>query len=543
MLSDQIPTGPQAAAAQSPLFSLFERPAASAPFLILPDRVVTYGEVSKRAHHLAAGLHAARLRRGDRIALMLPNTPEWLVIAAACWRLGVAVMALNVRLGTKELGDLVARTESKAIFYAPNHRDGACAEVIAQTDPAKLASLRWLVACDGGTALSNVADATPLSLAEIENSGQESPDQNAVESGGPQDPCLFLATSGTTSAPKLVTHIQERVARHAQDCARTIGFDDESKVLLAIPFCGGYGFTIAISTIAGGRPLVLMDNFDPAEAARLIKEHAVSHAMGTNDMLDKMLKATDAEAPFPSLKFYGHANFTPGLTELPAEAERRKVTMRGFYGLSETLAFVAAQSLNASLERRAEGGGRLVCPDARFRIRDPETGRSLGPGEVGEIEINTPNMMIGYLNDPEKTRAAITSDGYLRTGDFGQIADDGGFTFISRMNDMLRIGGYLVSPVEIEDVIKATGNIETCQVVSVETDKGVRPVAFVVPSGDGGIDEKMILQRCRAELAVYKVPVAIFEIRDLPVVQGPNGVKVKKHELRNIAKERLAAAR
>src|SRR5690606_31437614 len=155
------------------------------------------------------------------------------------------------------------------------------------------------------------------------------------------------------------------------DCMATIQFGEAAKVLLAIPFCGAFGFTIAVSTIAAGQTIVLMDVFDAAEAGELVDQHQVTHVMGTNDMLDKMLKATAVEKPFASLHYYGHANFTPGLVDLPKESERRGVTMRGFFGLSETLAFVAAQSLEASLERRAEGGGHLTSPSATFRIRDP----------------------------------------------------------------------------------------------------------------------------------------------------------------------------
>jgi fatty-acyl-CoA synthase len=524
------------------LFSLFEGHADDKPLLILADGgIVTYGEVRERALAVAAGLEQLGLKRGDRVAVMLPNMPEWLVVAAACWRLGLGIMAMNVRLGAKEVGDLIARTEAKAVFYAPGYRDGLSVDTLERTAAEKLTSVKLMVDCLPGARSYTPTGTISKTLAAIEQQGNVAGGM-PQGAGEPNDPCLFFATSGTTSAPKLVVHVQERVARHARDCAETIRFVPHSKVLLAIPFCGAFGFTIAVSTIAGGQTIVLMDMFDPKEAGELVNRHGVTHVMGTNDMLDKMLKATAAERPFPTLEYYGHANFTPGLVDLPAEADRRGVKMRGFFGLSETLAFVAAQSLEGTLERRAEGGGHLTCPTATFRIRDPESGRDLGLGEVGEIQIKTPNSMIGYLNDPVKTAEAFTEDGFLRTGDFGKIDADGGFTFISRMNDMLRIGGYLVSPVEIEDVIKSTGNIAIAQVVAVTIGQSSRPVAFVVPEGDVVLDEARILEKCRAELAVYKVPVAIFQERSLPVTEGPNGAKVKKNELRAMAEERLAKA-
>ena len=520
-----------------PLFELLTRLPQDDTALILPDGRVSYGALASRSRAIASGLHEAGLRRGDRVALYLNNSPDWLSVAFAAWGLGIGVLALNPRLGPKEIGDLVSRTASRAIVLSPDLRGGACAQAVRETDPAQLASVELVVCCGSAAGREPIVPGARHVMLEDLATARET-----TLTGQAGDPCLFLSTSGTTSLPKIVKHVQERVARHVEDSARVIGFEPGSSMLLAIPFCGGFGFTIALTSIAAGVPIVLVDAFDPAEASRLVQDHRVTHVMGTNDMLDKMLAAVEGERPFPSLRMFGHANFTPGLTALPAEAERRGVRMRGFYGLSETLAFVAARPADAPLAERAEGGGSLVCPDAALRIANPDTGQEAATGEAGEIQIRSPNMMIEYLDDPKRTGEAFMADGYLRTGDLGIGQPDGGFTFLTRMGDILRVGGYLVSPVEIEEVVKKEPGVAACQVVELASQKGARPVAFLVPEPGASIDADAIIARCRRELAVYKGPVHLFEIPELPVTDGPNGTKVKRNVLREMASELAAQA-
>ena len=356
-----------------------------------------------------------------------------------------------------------------------------------------------------------------------------------ADTGTANDPFFMVPTSGTTSLPKLVVHIQSRVAHHAWDVARAFALTANARILLAIPLCGGFGFSIAITAMAAGVPLVLVDAFDPVETGRLIDAERVTHAYGTNDMLAALLAASPAERPFPSLQVYGHANFTPGLDALPPEAERRGVRILGMYGLSETMAFLAAQPLDAPIERRAEGGGLLVCPEAHWRARDPESGGLAGVGETGELEVLTPDCMTGYFEDSERTAAAFTDDGYLRTGDIVRVVSAAIFDFVARGGDMLRIGGYLVSPAEIEDVIKGAGPVAACQVVAVTQAQKARPVAFVVADPGATLDIPALGAVCARDLAVYKRPIHIVAVDALPTVNGPNGAKVQKHVLRDMA--------
>ena len=521
----------------SRLFEMLEGAPDGAPAIVTPGRTVTFGELRRDSARLAASFKRLGLTRGDRLALWLTNVPEWLVVAMACSRLGVAVVSLNVRFGSHEVGSLLARTGCRAVVLSPAHRKGLCVEVLQAVAPEQRAALTLVVTCGSSVpVLDSVAQTALEDL--ITDDGPE------IADGQPGDVCLILSTSGTTSAPKLVMHTQERNCRHAGDAAGAIALPEPgTSLLLGIPMCGAFGYTLALAALRAQRPIILMESFVPEEAARLLVEHGVTHMLGTDDMLDKILAVVPEGKPFPALRMFGHANFTPALTGvLPGRAEAHGVLLRGFFGMTETLAMFAAQPADAPLERRAQGGGLPTCRDAAIRVRDPESGELLADGEVGAVELRAPNAMIGYLNDEAATTAAFTGDGWLQTGDLGYRLPDGGFVFIARMKDVLRIGGYLVSPTEIEDAILSTPGIVTCQVVAASCAAGTRPVAFVVMQPGAALDEAAVLAACRTQLAVYKVPVRVFALDAMPVTDGPNGAKVKKNVLREMADERLNAA-
>jgi len=496
---------------------------------------LSYGDLLDISGKLASALRHGGIVRGDRIGVMLPNGIAWFIIMAACARLGATMVSLNVRLGPLEVGDLVSRARCKAMFYDGAHRGGAIERTLAVADSDRLGTLRLRV----DVAAASVARPEGVvGLDElIRSAGTESA---GISEGQGDDVFVMIPTSGTTSLPKLVMHTQERVVGHLRDIGRAFGLGQDGRFLLAIPLCGGFGFTTAMTCLAAGQSLDIVGEFDAKATGELMVSNAVTHMFGTNDMLAALIDAQPGERPFPALAMYGYANFTPGLDWLPARARALGIPVIGMYGLTETLAFVAAHDNETAVERRANGGGRLVCLTASFRVRNAESGDLAEEGVPGELEIRTPHCMIGYFEDEKQTAAAFTDDNYLRTGDIVIDRGDGSFDFVSRTGDMLRIGGYLVSPAEIEDVVEAIDDVLTCQVVAVQHGGKARPVAFAIARPGSQPTEDGILASCAAQLAVYKRPVRIFFIDEMPMIAGPNGAKVQKHVLRDMAGQKLA---
>lgn len=521
------------------LFDMISCAPSDASCIVMEGRTVTYGTMRSQALGISQGLREAGLRRGDTAALWLPNLPEWIAIAWACARLGVNVLPLNMRYGTREVGDFLFRTRAKALFYTPYYRGHSYSDILCSVPLEQIAAMRMVIAAGPGENGKPPAGVTALTLDALLRCA---PCTKAE--GRPEDAGIVFASSGTTSAPKLIQHVQQSVARHARDIDAVFHLESQSRVMLAVPFGGAFGYTISIATLAAHATLVVQEQFDAAGAAMLLQSEAVTHMFGTDDMLDKVLAAGVPETRFPALQVYGHANFTPalGLT-LPARAAAHGVALRGCYGLSEAMALFATQPEQGTPERRAMSGGMPVCPAGKIRVRDLETGKLLSPGESGEIEIYSPNLTVGYLGDPAATANAFCDDGFLRTGDLGYMLDDGGVILLSRIGDVLRIGGYLVNPLEIEETVLGLCDASACQVIAIDAKNSVRPVAFVVGKPGYRHDEQAIVDGCRHKLATYKTPIRVFELDEFPVTDSPNGKKVRKNVLKEMAMERIVASK
>ena len=172
-----------------------------------------------------------------------------------------------------------------------------------------------------------------------------------------------------------------------------------------------------------------------------------------------------------------------------------------------------------------------------MRARDLQTGAILPHGEQGVLEIRAPSMLTKYFGDEQATREALTDDGYFRTGDLGYMQSDGRFVFLARIGDVLRLSGFLVSPLEIEDIVAGHPTIAACQVVGTEVGQTLCAVAFVLLEPGAALDESSIIEHCRARIARYKVPFRIYVLEEFPATVGPNGVKVRKEALRDLARE------
>jgi len=216
-------------------------------------------------------------------------------------------------------------------------------------------------------------------------------------------------------------------------------------------------------------------------------------------------------------------------------ARARGLELYGLYGMSELQAFFSQQPESAPFERRILGGGVPVSRAAAVRVRDPESGELLPHGEQGELELRGPSMMMEYFGNPEETAEAFTPDGYLRSGDMGYTTKDGGFVFLARMGDVLRLGGFLVAPAEIEAHIGSHPGVDRCQVVGVTTSDGPRAVAFVILRAGVEFDEDALRRHCLDGLARFKAPTRVFALDDFPTTMSANGTKIQRARLRDMA--------
>jgi fatty-acyl-CoA synthase len=498
-----------------------------APAFVHGDRVVSFAELHEQALRAAQGLSDLGVGPGDRVALWLPNVPAYPILYFACTRLGAIAVAVNTRYRAVEVADIVGRSGAKVLACAPGFRGIDFLAILAEIDPATLDRLAALVFV--GDAPEPVS-ATVERLRRVPFDRLRSRPRHGMNHASAKAPCNIFTTSGTTSAPKFVLHRQGAISSHAQQVARSFGYAEPDTLSLAVmPLCGVFGFNQAMSALAAGKPTVLVESYEIEAIAGLIERHRPTTMFGSDDLFARLLDLVPGERPFPSIKWVGWANFNAALADLPERAEARGLRLCGLYGMSEVQALYARQPLDAPLARRKVGGGVPVSPLAHVRVVD------------GELQCAGPSLMVGYYGNEQATAAAMTPDGYVRTGDLAEMDGHGGFTFLSRIGDVLRLSGFLVNPQEIESHIQKLPGLQACTAVALPRPEGVRAVAFVVLAPGAVLDEASVIAHCKRGLANYKVPLRVFAIDEFPVTPSPNGPKIQRNRLRDRAESLLSS--
>jgi len=506
----------------------------AAPALIERGRTVSYRELEQESRRVARGLQQLGVQAGDCVALWLPNVPAWLAAFFGCAQLGAIAVCVNTRFRSHELADVLHRSRARVLLFWPEFRQIDFAGILAACDPRALEHLQTMVAYDESAAAlpAAIAGTNTLAYAALCGGAPLVESRAAARAG-----CAIFTTSGTTKAPKFVLHDQATVIRHAFDVARGFDLGADSTLLLAPPLCGVFGFCGAMAAIAAGRPLVMAPAWNAEQAARDLVAHRVTHANGTDEAFAQLL---ECNADFSRLRICGYAAFNPAHENIVQRAEARGLRLVGLYGASEIQALFARQDEHAPAAERMLAGGRPVSPAVKVRARDPETGTVQPYAAPGELEFLAPaSRMAGYHGNPQATAEAITADGYYRSGDLGHTLADGRFVFLTRMGDALRLGGFLVSPAEIESVVQEAPGIAACQVVGVARAAGLVPVAMVILRRGAALDESAVIAHAAAKLARYKVPVRILPIDAFPVTPGANATKIQKGKLRELAEALL----
>lgn len=493
----------------------------------------TVGELASASRRVAGGLRALGIGAGDRVALWLPNVPAWLECFFACARLGAIAVSVNTRFRAHEVEDILGRAGCRALILWPGFKGIDFRGILGEVKEAALAALTDIVVYgEGEEAAFDFPGKRVTPYAVLRDAPEDLAPAAAADAR-----CVIFTTSGTTKAPKFVCHAQAGVVRHARDVARGFGFDAaDARVLQALPLCGVFGFTQALGALAGGAPMRVLPLFEARECARVMHEEAITHANGGDDMLERLLAARPEPLPFPALKFFGYAKFNPALDDLVTTAEARGVRACGLYGMSEVHALYALQPADLPAAERAKGGGVLVSPAAAVRICDPETGVEVPAGTPGEIELKGPSLLCEYYGDPAATRDAF-HDGWFRTGDLGYLDGPRRFCYVTRIGDVLRLGGFLTSPQEIESVLEEHPDVQGVQVVGANFGREPAAVAFVIPAAQGQLDEQGLRDWCRVRLAGYKVPRRFVAVAEFPTTPSANGTKIQRAKLRAMAQD------
>jgi acyl-CoA synthetase (AMP-forming)/AMP-acid ligase II len=450
--------------------------------------------------------------RGGTVAAIGPNHPAWVELYHSVPAAGRVLAFLNHRLSGPELADLVARSGAAAVV-------GPDEQLSRLRDAGVVVPLVDLGTWEVSVAATEAAEPAPA--AELDGPAA---DPGAV--------AWLLFTSGTTAAPKgaMLTHASILAAVAASTAARPVEPDDV--YLFPFPLCHVAGYNV-VHRHANGRPVVLVDRFEPASFCAAVAAEGVSSTSLAATMLASLLDHVAAEpaalAQLATLRSiaYGAAPMAP---ELLRRADRvLGVDLAQGYGMTELSG--NAVFLDAEAHRRGLAGedhllraaGR-PAPGVEVVVADPDDDRRLPAGEVGEILVRAPQVMAGYLDDPTSTEAALRG-GWLHTGDLGRLDDEGLLFVVDRSKDVIITGGENVSSLEVEDVLLGAPGVSRVAVVGVPDPTWGENVCAVVVPGPDGVDPDALVAAARARLAGFKVPRHVVVVDELPVNAAGKVVK------------------
>jgi acyl-CoA synthetase (AMP-forming)/AMP-acid ligase II len=451
-------------------------------------RVTTHGQFAALVGRVAAGFAAHGLRKGHVVAILAPNSPEWLITAYGAMTAGGGVTGINPLYTAGEVAD---------------HLSGSGARFLV-TGPALLSTARAAIRQAGGAIAIVVLDKPALgaiAFAELLAHGDTPPDVTI-------DPAVDLAllpySSGTSGLPKGVQLTHRACVANVLQQRAAICYPTTARVLAVAPFFHAVGFAvIANAALHAGAAVVTMPRFEIETFLQLVERHRITATVVVPPIVRALVKHPAVDRyDLSSLEWIGcgAAPLDAGSQQACAQRLGRRVVQG--YGMTELTAAAALWPLDTPVTPGAVG---LLLPGVRARIVHLTTGSDLGPGETGELWLRSPAAMVGYRHDDAATTATVDPDGWLHTGDIGRIDADGAVFVVDRVKELMKVKGFQVAPAELEAVLRTHPGIADAAVIGVPDERaGERPKAFVVRAGGVPVGVYEIVSYLAERVAAHK---------------------------------------
>jgi long-chain acyl-CoA synthetase len=458
--------------------------------IALPDGAISYEELAERSKRVASALIKENF--GKVAALFFPTSPEFIVAYLGALYAGKQALPLNLLLPPEELKYILTDSNSERIIV-----------------PA---------------ALAPKLEPLGVKLCRFEDLAANAPSATFPKAA-PEEICTLLYTSGTTGKPKGVELTHHNLASNAASSVDAMRLESSSRFLACLPTFHTFAITgTTLAPIAAGASIATLPRFDPEGVLKVasgLKCDTLVMVPSMYRLVTRMQERRPQEMSHLRLAIAGGE-------ALPEEVRNQfekvfAVKLLEGYGQTESGPVV---SFNMPWANKPGTVGKPI-KDVKVKIVDPETMTDQPASTTGEIWVSGPNVMKGYHNRPEETAKALTKDGWLRTGDMGELTPDGYIRITGRLREMIKVAGEMVFPAEVEEALHSHPAVSEAGVAGVKDErKGEIVKAFVVLKETEKATEDQLLQHCRNVLAAYKVPKVIEFRKELP--KGPTGKVLRR---------------
>ena len=508
---------------------------------------ISYAQTDAESQALAAYLQSLGLNKGDRVAIMMPNVPQYPVAVAAILRAGYVVVNVNPLYTARELEHQLKDSGARAIVIIENFAS-TLEKCIAQTpvQHVVLASmgdrLGWLKGAVVNHVVRNVKKLVPafelpqaVRFNQALAQGRKLPWRKPEI--GPNDIAVLQYTGGTTGVSKGAVLLHRNVIANVlqseawnDPVMKRVPTNEQPTSVCALPLYHIFAFTVnmMLSMRTGGKTILIPNPRDLPAVLKELSKHTFHSFPAVNTLFNGLANHPDFnKVDWSNLKVSvgGGMAVTPNVAKL--WLEKTGCPICEGYGLSETS---PSASCNPTTSTEFTGTIGVPIPGTWMKLIDDEGHDVTEPGQPGEIAIKGPQVMAGYWQRPDETAKVMTADGYFKSGDVGIVDARGYFKIVDRKKDMILVSGFNVYPNEVEEVASACPGVLECAAIGVPDEKTGEAVKLVVVRKDPQLTEAQILAYCRANMTAYKQP-RVIEFRDeLP--KTPVG-KILRRELRS----------